>query len=59
MIDGSTYLLLGGAEGGGGGGRVTACNGLYEETQSERDTFAWRMKGRDFPVRSRLRTYTV
>ena len=35
---------------GGGGGRwggrmVTPYNGLYGETQSERDTFAWRMKG--------------
>lgn len=37
------YLLRGGAE--GGGGVVTPYNGLYGETQSERDTFAWRMKG--------------
>ena len=49
MIDGSTYLLLGGAEGVGGGRMVTPYNGLCGETQSERDTFAWRMKGQGLP----------
>ena len=34
-----------GGGGGGGGGRFPPYNGLYGETQSEKDTFAWRMKG--------------
>ena len=35
----------GGGWGGGGGRMVTPYNGLCGATQSERDTFAWRMKG--------------